>query len=161
MSQNSLHWIDLIMICPLRPKSAGSGPTRAPTRRQKFLALQTRAHAPPRAARSFWLSGHAPPRADQRVHAPSRAHASTRLTRTRVHAPTRAHASTRLTRARASRAHQRIHAPHAHTPLTRLTRTRATRASCHVSPNDRRRSPLTAAVDQKKKKKHCPSRFFA
>jgi hypothetical protein len=65
LTQNSLHWIDLIKICPLPPKSAGSSPARAATRRQKFLALQPRAHALPRA--------------DQRRHAPSRA--PTRLTR--------------------------------------------------------------------------------
>ena len=33
LTQNNLHWIDLITIYPLRPKSAGSGPARAPTRR--------------------------------------------------------------------------------------------------------------------------------
>jgi hypothetical protein len=50
-----LHWIDLIKICPLPPKSAGSGP-----------------HAPSRAARSFWLSSHVRTRshAQPRRHAP-------------------------------------------------------------------------------------------
>jgi hypothetical protein len=56
LTQKHIHWIDLIKICPLPPKSAGSSPARAPTRRQKFLALHPRAHA-------F-------PRADQRRHAP-------------------------------------------------------------------------------------------
>ena len=144
LTQNHLHWIDLIKIYPLPPKSAGSSPACAPTRHQKFLALQPRAHAPPRAARSFWLSGHArtcshAPRALTRSHAP--------------HAPTRL---TRFTLPRASRSHT-PHAPHAPTRLTRPTR--PTRLTL-LSPS-RRRSPLTAGVDQKKKKKHCPSRFFA
>ena len=89
LSQNNLHWIDLITICPLRPKSAGSDLVRAPTRRQKFLALQTRPHAPPRAARGPATRPHALhafPRAPTRSHAlrVPRAHAR--------HAPTR-HAS--------------------------------------------------------------------
>ena len=74
LTQNNLHWIDLIKICPLRPKSAGSSPARAPTRRQKFLALQPRAHAPPRATRSFWLS----------CHARTRSHALPRASRANV-----------------------------------------------------------------------------
>ena len=49
LTQNHLHWIDLIKICPLPPKSAGSSLARAPTHHQKFLALQPRAHALPRA----------------------------------------------------------------------------------------------------------------
>uniref|UniRef100_A0A2N9EXS6 Integrase catalytic domain-containing protein n=1 Tax=Fagus sylvatica TaxID=28930 RepID=A0A2N9EXS6_FAGSY len=57
LTQTQLHWIDLIKICPLPPKSAGSSPARAPTRRQKTQALQPRAHALPRAA-------------DQRRHVP-------------------------------------------------------------------------------------------
>ena len=94
LSQNNLHWIDLITICPLRPKSAGSGP--------------------PRAARSFWLSR----------HAPTRRHARPEVSGGPATHPTRL---TRLTRPRASRvslAHA-PHAPHAsHSPtrLTRLTR---------------------------------------
>jgi hypothetical protein len=55
-THGQLHWIDLIKICPLPPKSAGSGLARALTRRQKFLVLQPRAHVLPRA--------------DQRCHAP-------------------------------------------------------------------------------------------
>ena len=74
LTQNNLHWIDLIKICPLRPKSAGSSPARALTRRQKFLALQPRAHAPPRA----YQRSHALPRASRasRSHVP---HAPTLL----------------------------------------------------------------------------------
>jgi hypothetical protein len=59
LTQTQLHWINLIKICPLPPKSAGSSPARAPTRRQKTQVLQPRAHALPRA--------------DQRRHVPSRA----------------------------------------------------------------------------------------
>ena len=50
LTQNHLHWIDLIKICPLSPESAGSGFTCALTRRQKSLILQPCAHALSRAA---------------------------------------------------------------------------------------------------------------
>ena len=64
-TQAQHHWIDLIKICPLPPKSAESRPARAPTRRQKFLALQPRAHALPHADQRR----HAPPRALRASHA--------------------------------------------------------------------------------------------
>ena len=64
-TQEQLHWIDLIKIYPLPPKSTGSSLDCAPTRRQKFLVLQPRAHVLPYT--------------DQCRHAPPRA--STRLTR--------------------------------------------------------------------------------
>jgi hypothetical protein len=57
LTKKHLHWRDLIKICPLPPKSAGSSPARALTRRQKFLALQPRAHALPRADQ---CAAHAP-----------------------------------------------------------------------------------------------------
>ena len=94
LTQNNLHWIDLITICPLRPKSAGSSPALAPTRRQKFLALQPCAHVPPHAARSFWLSSHARTRPHAQTSAATRPHAPTRLTLPRA---SRSHAPTRLT----------------------------------------------------------------
>ena len=75
------------------------------------MPLHLAPHAPPRAARSFWFSG----------HAPTRPHAQTS-------ASTCPHALTRLTCTRASRAHQRVHAPHA------LTRTRASRAHAPHAP---------------------------
>jgi hypothetical protein len=46
-THRQLHWIDLIKICPLPPESARSGLTCPPTRRQKFLVLQPRAHELP------------------------------------------------------------------------------------------------------------------
>ena len=110
LTQNNLHWIDLIKICPLRPKSAGSSPARAPTRRQKFLALQTRAHAPPRAARGPATRPHA-------LHAFPRA-------------PTRSHALSRAPRATIPRAHAR----HAPTRPTRHASPRAPTRQCQVSP---------------------------
>ena len=105
LSQNNLHWIDLITICLLRPKSAGSDLARAPTRRQKFLALQTRAHALPRAARGPATRPHALhafPRVPTRPHALPRA-----LTRSACHAPTRS----RAPRSHAPRVPHASHAP--------------------------------------------------
>ena len=59
LTHGQLHWIDLIKICPLPPKSARSDLACAPTCRQKSLALQPRVHALPLA--------------NQHHHAPSRA----------------------------------------------------------------------------------------
>uniref|UniRef100_A0A2N9F074 Reverse transcriptase Ty1/copia-type domain-containing protein n=1 Tax=Fagus sylvatica TaxID=28930 RepID=A0A2N9F074_FAGSY len=61
-TQAQLYWIDLIKICPLPPKSAGSDLACAPTRRQKSSGSPaTRARAPTRRP--------APPRALTRSHA--------------------------------------------------------------------------------------------
>ena len=81
------------------------------------MPLHLAPHAPPRAARSFWLSRHAPTRRHA-PHAPPRAPRATRptrLTRPRVPRASRAHAphTPRVPSAsRASRAHA-PHAPHA------------------------------------------------
>ena len=55
LTQKHLHWIDLIKICPLPPKSAGSSPACA--------------------ARSFWLSSHVPTRSHAQTSAATRPHA--------------------------------------------------------------------------------------
>ena len=108
LTQKHLHWIDIIKNCPLPPKSAGYSPARAPTRRQKFLAIQPRVHALPHA--------------DQRHHAPSRAPTCLTLPRasraSRSHAP---HAPTRLTRLTLPHA-SRAYTPHAPTRPTRPRR---------------------------------------
>ena len=64
-TQAQFHWIDLIKIYPLPPKSVGSSTARAPMLHQKFLVLQPRAdqrrHAHPRASRTFLLCCHVNP----------------------------------------------------------------------------------------------------